>query len=51
MTYKNFEDYLKEVHMKGYGGTDDDSVDAFEKWITELQVDEWLALGDEYKNL
>ena len=49
MNYKDFEDFLKDAHMKGYTGTDDDSVDAYEMWLTNLEVEEWIALGDEYK--
>ena len=48
MKYKDFEDFLKDVHMKNYTGTDDDSVDAYELWLTSLNVDELIALGDEY---
>lgn len=33
-----FEEFLKDWHMKDYHGTDDDAPDAFEAWMSELEV-------------
>ncbi len=44
----SFEDYLQEEHAKDYHGTDDDMPDAFDHWLSELQADDFLRLGDEY---
>jgi capsule polysaccharide modification protein KpsS len=46
--YQSFDDYLKEKHMEEYDGTDDDAPDAYEDWITNLQVDDLLMLGEKY---
>lgn len=48
MTKSPFEDYLREVHMAQYHGTDDDSVDDFDKWLTEIQVDDLITYADEF---
>ena len=42
-----FEEYLKNVHAKGYMGTDDDMSDSFERWLENLQIDDLLEYGDE----
>lgn len=47
----DFEDFLKVKHAEDYHGTDDDMPDAFDNWLTELQVEEWLDYGDEFKQL
>ena len=43
-----FNDYLQEIHMEDYHGTDDDSVDAYETWLSDLQVDEIMAYAQTY---
>lgn len=43
-----FEDFLKEVHSCGYRGLDDGMSDNYEYWITELDCDDWIALGERY---
>lgn len=45
---KTFENYLQEKHFNNYHGTDDDMSDAFDKWLTELQADDFIKYGDEY---
>ena len=42
-----FEDFLKEEHASNYHGTDDDMPDAFDHWISNLQGDEYIELGNE----
>lgn len=45
---QSFEDYLKDIHAKNYMGTDDNMIDSFEKWVTELQVDDLIKYADRY---
>jgi len=42
------EEYLKEIHAQEYVGTDDDMTEAFEKWLSQLDVDNWLVYSDRY---
>jgi len=44
---KRFEDYLKEVHAKNYHGTDDNMPDAFEAWVSELEVGDVIKYAEE----
>lgn len=48
MKYKTFEEYMGNIHAQNYAGTDDDMQDSFDKFMQDLQVDEWLQYGDEY---
>ena len=41
-----FESFLQDIHAKDYHGTDDDMPDAFDNWITELQVDDLMRYAD-----
>jgi hypothetical protein len=41
-----FTDFLKEAHAKDYTGTDDDMPDAFESWLMNLPVGDFIELGD-----
>ena len=43
-----FEEYLQEQHIKGYIGSKDNAVEDYEKWIVELEVEDWLYYGDLY---
>ena len=44
-----FESFLREKHAKNYHGTDDDMVDAFDKWICEIDLsDGWIKLAEEW---
>lgn len=43
-----FLDFLRERHAEVYTGTDDNMTDAFDAWVTELQVDDWMDLGEEF---
>lgn len=40
-----FENYLKEAHAKQYFGIDDDMPDAFENWLSNLDIEELLQYG------
>lgn len=42
----SFEEYLKEVHMSDYTGTDDDAPDAYEAWVAELDTQEVIDYAD-----
>ena len=48
MTYKNFEDYLHEIHAKHYTGTDDHMSGAFGLWLKNLHVDVLMIYADAY---
>lgn len=41
------ETYLKEIHAKDYHGTDDNMPGDFERWLSELDVDEVIKYADE----
>ncbi len=41
-----FENFLQEWHAKDYHGTDDDMPDAFESWISDLDVSSFIELAD-----
>ena len=43
-----FATYMEEQHAKVYLGCDDDMPDAFNDWIQELSVDDWLIFGASY---
>ena len=49
-TNKQFEDFLRDKHAENYTGTDDDMPDNFEKWLSSLEIDEWIDLGNKFKN-
>lgn len=42
-----FEDFLKEKHAKNYMGTDDNMPDDFERWLSNLDVQELIDFADE----
>lgn len=46
-----FEDFLKEKHAEDYHGTDDDMSDAFDAWLTDMQVDDLIGLGNQFGNM
>jgi hypothetical protein len=43
-----FFEFLQERHAESYHGTDDNMPDAFESWLGDLQIDNWVILGDEF---
>lgn len=50
MKYKNFEDFLNDKFGKlNPSVLDDDWPEAFDEWLVDLPVDDWLKYGDEYK--
>ena len=49
MKHKNFEDFLQDYHCKTHPTIlDDDLPDAFDEWISGLDIDRWIYLGDKY---
>jgi len=42
-----FEDFLKEKHAKNYMGTDDNMTDGFERWLSNLDVQELIDFAEE----
>lgn len=47
---KTFEDFLRDKHAEHYTGTDDDMPDKYEDWLSLLEIDEWIDLGNKFKN-
>jgi hypothetical protein len=45
-----FEDFLQERHSDQYTGTKDDMADDYEKWLSELDIEAWLVMGDWFGN-
>ena len=46
-----FEEYLKEIHANDYTGTDDDMPDAFEHWLSNLDVENVIGYGDNFAKI
>ena len=46
----SFENYLCEKHAEQYVGTKDCMVDDFEKWLSELDIDDYLIYGEMFGN-
>lgn len=44
---KTFENYLMEIHAKGYHGTDDEMIDNFNVWIERLDAGEILQYAED----
>jgi len=51
MKHRDFEDFLMDKFASTDGNCvlDDDMPDAFDDWICNLEVDEWLEYGEKYK--
>ena len=43
-----FEKFLQEKHADQYEGLDDEMPDDFNNWLCEMDVDNWIVLGDLY---
>ena len=44
-----FEDFLREKHAEVCTQIlDDDLPDHFDGWVTDLQADDWIDLGEEF---
>jgi len=42
------EHYLQEKHAEEYMGLDDGMPEAFDAWMLNLDVDEWIEYADKY---
>jgi len=50
MNHNNFEEFLTDKFTNKYPEIlDDNLIDAFNTWITELDTDTWLIYGEEWK--
>jgi hypothetical protein len=47
-TYKDFEDFLIDFHADQYVGLDDEMPDDFNKFLEEMDIEDWLKLGTIY---
>jgi hypothetical protein len=45
-----FEEFLMDRHAEEYTGAGDDITDAFDDWISNLNIDEWLNYGEWFAN-
>ena len=50
MKNQNFEDFLRDEHAKEYIGYKDKMVDAFEDWLSNMDIDKFLIYGDMFGN-
>ena len=53
-SWQDFDDYLQEQFMKDEPesvGTKDDFGDNFDKWLNELDTEEWIKYGNQFKKL
>lgn len=45
---KTFEEYLQEQFWKQYNGLDDESPDAEQDWIAELEPSDWIDYAGQW---
>mgnify|MGYP001614273687 CR=1 FL=1 len=51
INYKDFEDFLMwQFSQENPQILDDDSIDAFNDWVCELDVEDWFKYADKYAN-
>jgi len=46
---ESFEDFLMMKHADQYIGTKDGMIDDFPNWMEDLDLDQWLEYGDQFK--
>jgi len=51
MKYKDYEDFLKEVHADRCICTDDDMGECYEEWSGNLDYDVWCMYADRYADI
>jgi len=51
MKTNEFEEFLRERHMEECPGTKDFLIEDFERWISNLDIDQWLNYGEWFGNL
>jgi len=47
-TYKDFEEFLIDFHADQYVGLDDEMPDDFNKFLEEMDIEDWIRLGTLY---
>ena len=45
---QTFENFLQDKHADDYTGIDDDMPDAYESWLTDLDIEDLINYADEY---
>ena len=45
----SFEYFLTEKHAEQYIGIKDCMIDDFETWLSDLEIDDWIKLGEKFK--
>lgn len=45
---QTFENYLQDIHASNYMGTDDDMLDNFDNWLSNLDGEEYINYADDY---
>lgn len=49
MAHKSFEDYLMDVCLRENPCVlDDQSVEFYEEWISDLEIDDWIKYAEQY---
>lgn len=48
MEKPNFENYLIDRHAAQYVGLDDDGPDDFDRWLCELEPDDYIKFANAY---
>ena len=46
--YKDFEDFLQMEHQKEFIGTKETVEEAFFAWTEDLELDQWISLGNQF---
>lgn len=45
---QTFEEFLQDKHMEDYHGTDDDAPDAYEAWVSNLDIQEVIDYAEKF---
>ena len=45
-----FEEFLQERHADQYVGTKDCMIEDYEHWLSDLDIDAWIVMGDWFGN-
>jgi len=43
-----FEKYIQYTHAEDYAGTDDDMPEAYEEWLSDLDMDTLILYANDY---
>jgi hypothetical protein len=47
---ETFDNFLAEQHDKQYLGFKDKVIEDYEKWLDDLDIDDWIKLGEQFRN-